>query len=370
MKVSFINYRYEKNLTVDDYVNMYPAMLGWNRALIDQGIQVNIYNRFSENKIFQKNGVQYYLLSDDKNPDLRWYQDPELFHEKIKTEPQDIIHINSFRYAYQASMLKRKIPSAKIVIQHHAEKPGHWFKRFLLKKLTGSADGFIFSSNEIYNEWVETGAISQDKKFAEIMEGSSDFSPENKNESRQITGMYGKPVLLWVGRLIENKDPITVLSGFLKLLNDFPEARLYMIFSEDDLKLQIESLTKQNTKLKDNVKLIGFVKYSEMEKYYNSSDYFVLGSHYEGSGFSLVEAMSCGVVPIVTDIPSFRMMTNCGKIGTLWKCGEVDSFYEKSKLIINQPIKNESEKALKFFKNNLSYPAIGKKAKLFYESLI
>ncbi len=51
--------------------------------------------------------------------------------------------------------------------------------------------------------------------------------------------------------------------------------------------------------------------------YYNSADYFVLGSHYEGSGFSLVEAMSCGVIPIVTDIPSFRMMTNNGKIGTL-----------------------------------------------------
>ncbi len=64
------------------------------------------------------------------------------------------------------------------------------------------------------------------------MEGSSNFTVGDRNEMRRKTGLTGNPILLWVGRLNENKDPITVLSGFLKLLNDFPEAQLYMIFSE------------------------------------------------------------------------------------------------------------------------------------------
>jgi glycosyltransferase involved in cell wall biosynthesis len=96
----------------------------------------------------------------------------------------------------------------------------------------------------------------------------------------------------------------------------------------------------------------------------------VLGSHYEGSGFSLVEAMSCGVIPIVTDIPSFRMITNNGKIGALWSCNDAYSFYKNAKEIINKAFEVESEKALDFFSDNLSFPAITRKAKMFYESLI
>jgi glycosyltransferase involved in cell wall biosynthesis len=231
-------------------------------------------------------------------------------------------------------------------------------------------DGFIFSSDGIYNEWVKTGAISPNKKFSEILEGSSDFLYTNRNEARQKTGLNGNPVLLWVGRLNENKDPLTVISGFEKLLNEFPQARLYMIYSDEDLKTKINSIILQNPLLRDKVILLGFINYSEIKSYYNSSDYFVLGSHYEGSGFSLVEAMSCGVIPIVTDIPSFRMMTNNGKIGTLWKCGNADSFYYNAKNILMKPLEIESKKSVSYFSTNLSYSAIGNLAKNFYESLI
>ena len=370
MKVTFVNYYYDKDIPIEKYLEKYPAILGWGKALADLGLEVKVYHRFNRDYTFCHHGAEFILINDNLANNLKWYRDPKLFHEKINSETQEIIHVNSFRYAYQASLLKKKISSAKIVIQHHAEKPGHPLKNFLLKKFTSSMDGFIFSSEEIYNEWVEIGAISHKKKFAEIMEGSSDFLPANKAESRKITGMSCKPIFLWVGRLNENKDPITVLTGFSKLLEDYPEAKLHLIFSENDLQEKIESFIKQNKVLKDKVRLMGFVKHSEMQEYYNSSDYFVLGSHYEGSGFSLVEAMSCGLVPIVTDIPSFRMMTNNGSVGILWKSGDANSFYEKAKTIMHQPIENESEKAIKFFNENLSYPAIGKKAKLFYESLL
>jgi glycosyltransferase involved in cell wall biosynthesis len=370
MKVSFINYRYDSDLTADQYLEKYPAMNGWNKALIDLGIQVNVYNRFSEDKDFKNDGVNYHLVHDNINPDLKWYQNTKLFHEKIISETQEILHINSFRYAYQASLLKKKIPLAKIVVQHHAEKPGKLFKPFFLRNFSSSLDGFIFSSKEIYDEWLKVKAIASNKSFAEIMEGSSYFIIKNREEIRHKTGMIGSPVLLWVGRLNENKDPITVLSGFLKLLNDYPDAKLYMIYSEDNFKIKVLSFIEQSNLLKNNVELLGFVDHKNISDYYNSADYFVLGSHYEGSGFSLVEAMSCGVIPIVTDIPSFRMMTNNGEIGTLWKCGNADSFYYNAKNILMKPLKIESKKTLSYFSTNLSYSAIGNMAKKFYESLI
>jgi len=370
MKVTFVNYYYDKDIPIDKYLNKYPTINGWCRALSDLGLEVQVYHRFNTDYSFKQDGVEYFLVKDDLRNDLKWYQTVSDFHKKISEHKHDIVHVSSFNYTYQASLLKSKCPQSKVVIQHHAEKPRNPVKRFLTRYFSSSLDGFIFSSSETYNEWLNEKIIASGKKFSEIMEGSSNFIYMSKDENRAKTGLSGKPVILWVGRLNENKDPLTVLSGFLKLLTDFPEAKLYMIYSDEDLKQQVLSFINQNSLLKNSVELIGFVEHKKISYYYNSADYFVLGSRYEGSGFSLVEAMSCGVVPIVTDIPSFRMITNNGQIGSLWQSGEANSFYESAKKMLDNPLDLELKKALDYFANNLSYPAIGKKAKNFYESLI
>jgi glycosyltransferase involved in cell wall biosynthesis len=53
-----------------------------------------------------------------------------------------------------------------------------------------------------------------------------------------------------------------------------------------------------------------------------AADMFVLGSHREGGSSALVEAMATGVTPVVTDIPSSRVLTGNGAVGALWPCGD------------------------------------------------
>ena len=64
------------------------------------------------------------------------------------------------------------------------------------------------------------------------------------------------------------------------------------------------------------------------------------------------------------------MITNYGQIGILWQSGKANSFYESAKKMLNNPLGLELKKTLEYFSDNLSYPAIGKKVKNFYESLI
>ena len=61
-----------------------------------------------------------------------------------------------------------------------------------------------------------------------------------------------------------------------------------------------------------------FIVQSELEKIYNQHQFFILGSHYEGSGYALLEAMACGCIPIVTNIPSYKFMTNNGDCALLF----------------------------------------------------
>ena len=89
-----------------------------------------------------------------------------------------------------------------------------------------------------------------------------------------------------------------------------------MIYHTDELISDIKKLLP--VKSGDQpVMLVGKIQHSELLYWFNSADFYLSASHYEGSGTALCEAMSCGCIPLVTDIPSFRMMS--GNSGLLYR---------------------------------------------------
>ena len=369
-KIAYINYYYDRDISLSEYFIRYPSIPGWCNAITGEDFEVNVYQRFNQDLFLRKDKVTYNLINDGENHRLKSLQRPEAFHEKIIRDKPDLIHVNSLDYVYQAYALKKKSPSSRIIIQHHAEKAWKGPGKIMRKYFSKSADGFIFSSKGIYDDWISSNALPRNKNFAEITEGSTFFSRSDRKDAKSKTDLNGNPVFLWVGRLNSNKDPLTVISGFQLLLKDFPLAKLYMIYSENDLEQDILSLVSNQNRLNDSVQLLGKINHTQMQDYYNSADYFVLGSHYEGSGYSLIEAIACGVVPIVTDIPSFKTITCNGKIGGLWKAGNAESFYQAAKKVLALPLNYESEKTAALFKSNLSYEIISQKAKEFYKKLL
>lgn len=370
MKLAYVNYYFDNDLSLREYFNKYPSIHGWCESVNDSDIDITVYQRFNGDFFFKKKGVQYKLINDGPGENPEAWKNTRLFHGQIIKDKPDIIHINSFNYLYQGYLLKRQLPESKIVFQHHAEKYRCGLKRYPGRFFSNYADGFIFSSKFIYEEWSRTGSISPVKCFAEIIENSTNFSKNATTVNRNNAGLTGEPVLLWVGRLNENKDPVTVLSGFEMLLNDFPKAMLYMVYSEKNLENKIFEMTGSSERLQNSVRLLGKTDHSLLNNYYNSADYFVAGSHYEGSGYSLIESMACGVIPIVTDIPSFRTITKNGKAGVLWQKGNPESFYEKAKEIINKD-KNIQRKIVgEIFDSDLSFDSISRKAGNFYREIL
>jgi glycosyltransferase involved in cell wall biosynthesis len=202
------------------------------------------------------------------------------------------------------------------------------------------------------------------------MEGSNHFRYQDRVTARARTKMAGNPVVLWVGRLIPLKDPLTVLEGFTRVLQHLPQARLYMAYGTADLLPAVRERIRASQTLSQAVTLLGRIEHSQLQDIYNSSDYFVLGSHQEGSGFALAEAMACGVVPVVTDIPSFRVMTDSGRIGACWRPGSPEAFAEKFLAVVPQPLEQLSRRAHSFFQSQLSYQAIARDSVRAYREVI
>ena len=116
--------------------------------------------------------------------------------------------------------------------------------------------------------------------------------------------------------------------------------------------------------------MVGNIPHEKMQQYYQSADIFVSASHSEGSGYSLSEALRCGCLPIVTDIPSFRMMTDDGNLGGLWTAGLPGSLVNTFMQHLETPYEERGLACINFFKENLSIQAIGKIAAGHYRDLL
>ena len=313
-----------------------------------------------------KNTVTYHFLSFKKK---KLYFPFEL-HRYIKNLKPDIVFVNGFIFPLQVIQLRKTLgKAAKIIVLHRAEKPFSGIKGYLQTIADKSVDAYLFVSDEFSVEWIKKGIFKNKKKIHEVMQSSSIFFQDDKIAARKILNISGEPAFLWVGRLEKNKDPLTVIKAFIKYLSFQPRAKLYMIYQDDQLLTDMKTLIDANNKTKDGIILIGKVEHRQLQTWYNAADFFISGSHYEGSGIAACEAMSCGCIPLLTDILSFRKMTGPDKCGMLYQPGNVDELLSVLIKISEMNIGSESEKTLKQFNNELSFTAITEKVKDIISSL-
>ncbi|MES2110213.1 MAG: glycosyltransferase family 4 protein [Bacteroidota bacterium] len=276
----------------------------------------------------------------------------------VKKLDPDVVIVQGLHNPVAVILLRFILPKrVKIIAHHHAEKPKPGIKIYAQKLADRFVDAYLFASAEMGLDWVKKGVISASGKIHEVMEVSSIFYSTDKSAARQRTGITGNPVFLWVGTLDANKDPLNVVKAFFKYSRHNPNARLYMIYHEAGLLPQIQELIA-NDEAGAAIILLGQKPHEELLYWFNSADIFISGSYYEGSGTAVCEAMSCGCIPVVTDIPSFRMITDNGKCGLLYPPGDEQALL--SALTEIEKINTVEKRALSLehFKRKLSFEAI------------
>ncbi|MEP7255239.1 MAG: glycosyltransferase family 4 protein [Ferruginibacter sp.] len=305
----------------------------------------------------ERKGVAYHFLNF-KIPKLYF---PRQLHSYIKRMQPDIVFVNGLIFPLQVIQLRLKLGNrVKIIVWHRSEKPFTGIKKYLQQLADKCVNAYLFTSLEFGKQWIEKDNIDQ-KKIREVMHGSSGFCPEDKAAARTGLSIAGSLIFLWIGRLNANKDPLTVIKAFIKFLSFQPLAKLYMIYQTEELLQEASDLIKQDKKAIQSIKLVGKIPHQQLQPWYSSADFIISSSHYEGGGIAVCEAMSCGCVPILTDIISFRKMTGPGKCGLLYEPGN-DEVLLKILLQTGQlNMEEERKKVLQQFKDELSFEAIAKK---------
>ncbi len=301
----------------------------------------------------------------------RFWHIPFRTHRYIRMQKPQVIIIQGFVFPLQLIFLRLSVGHhCAICLQHHGERPFKGLKGMIQQFADRFVTAYSFASKEMANDWISAGIISSIDKCFEVMGVSTSFGKEGKLLAVSKTGMKDGTCFLWVGRLNENKDPVTVLKAFEKYLALNPNAVLYMIYQDNDLEMEVKNLIKKNSTLENGVRLVGKIPHADLISWFSAADFFVSGSHREGSGYALIEAMACGCIPVVTNIPSFVKITDGGNCGLLYEAGNPDSLLNALVKSQQLDLPSEVNKVLNQFKLNLSFEAYAGQVQSMVESLL
>lgn len=122
------------------------------------------------------------------------------------------------------------------------------------------------------------------------------FTPSLYDKNRQ------KFILVYVSRLVDGKNHITLLKSFANLSLKYKNIELWFI-GDGDLKNQLIQYT-QKCKIKDKVCFFGNI--DNIPEILSQCNLAVFPSEYEGFSVALIEMMAMGLPVICSDIQNFK----------------------------------------------------------------
>jgi glycosyltransferase involved in cell wall biosynthesis len=349
-------------------LNAWSTLVDVAEAASKSGIRVSVVQACSHTEHLERNGVHYYFLPFDDASSRNAHA--AAYRGLLRSLAPDIFHVHGLDSPRQVQSLSELSSGVPIILQDHASRPPRIWRRASVRRGMSVAAGIAFCSLDQGQPFAKAGLIGSLTQLYEIPESTSRFAPGDRDEARRITAVEGDPAVLWVGHLDANKDPLTVLEGISAAARELPRLRLYCCFGNAPLLRAVQDRIESDTQLRDRVHLLGRLPHERIELLMRAADIFVLGSHREGSGYSLIEALACGLPPVVTDIPSFRSLTAAGSVGKLWPCDDPRALCQALQSIAHRADAEMRATVRAHFEQELSFGALGVKLMTMYENVL
>lgn len=171
-----------------------------------------------------------------------------------------------------------------------------------------------------------------------------------KNVVKRRRRVDKKKIIMSVGRLVEQKDFITLINAFDKVSKKFRDCIL-VIIGEGPMRNELVIHIKRKG-LASKVRLLGWKKNTSV--WIAQSDIFVLSSKREGFPYVLLEALNEGKPIISTDAPfGPREMLDGGKYGILIPVGDELNLAKAMLLLLKN--KNERKRYERCAKDRSAY---------------
>lgn len=361
LRVVYLNcHRAPPGEDVEQVLAVWPTLAHVPAALARAGVHVEVVQSAPSAAWLQRDGVTYRFAPGG----------PLRLAEAVAACRPDVVHHQSFRFAVHARALHRRLPRVPLLLQDHGGVPPTGWRRLVAAWGTRHVAAVAFTAREQASAYVRSAVLKPDIPVFEVMESSSLFTPQDQALARASTGLAGDPCLLWIGRLDANKDPLTVLAAFRRARRDLPNPHLWMCYTDAPFLPAVREWLASELELVHRVHLLGAVPHPRVEQYCSAADFVVSGSHAEGSGYAVLEALACGTTPLVTDIPSFRRITGGGKVGALVPPGDAQQMARAMVEWSSRDRASLRQQARLHFDRALSFRVVAAELRAAYEAIL
>jgi L-malate glycosyltransferase len=160
------------------------------------------------------------------------------------------------------------------------------------------------------------------------------FQPEVRSETIKQSDLSGNCIrIICTRNLAAVYDVETLIKAIPFVIEKFSQLQ-FIILGDGVLKKELQNLANR-LGISGKVSFIGQVSHDDLIHYLNSSDIYVSTSLSDGTSISLLEAMSCGLPCIVSNIPANKPWIKEGENGLLFKPGNDKELAEKIVCILD-----------------------------------
>jgi len=195
-----------------------------------------------------------------------------------------------------------------------------------LPKIVSQCDGIITVSNYSKKDIIEAFNFPEDKVYVTHLASEDIYRPLDKRIARYIAEKYYSikgEFILYVGGFSPRKNIVGLIESFSKLLSSYKKDIKLVIAGKQGKSYEIYKNRAEELHISDKVLFPGFISIDHLPYIYNASKLFVYPSFYEGFGLPPIEAMSCGVPVIASNVTSIPEVV--GSAGLLINPKDIDN---------------------------------------------
>lgn len=307
------------------------CIIHFGPGLREKGGVVSVINGIVDSKLSFKYNLRNIETTKSKGKMLSFLKSIINFIRMKRIYDIKIVHIHMASYGsfYRKSIMAILASMFKIPIVIHVH--GACFNIFYnsLNKCLKKYCNYIFKlSNKVIvlsESWKEffISFVNEEKILVlhNSVKISENFNKEIKTDNEKVT-------FLFMGRCSNRKGVYDLLDIVENIKNDneYTENNFELLLAGDGELEKIKNII--NVKKIDNiVKVLGWVDEKEREELLKKSDVFILPSYNEGLPMAMLEAMSRGLVPVVSSVGGIPEVIKDGLNGYINEAGDKEAFY-------------------------------------------
>ncbi|HEU0014865.1 MAG TPA: glycosyltransferase family 4 protein [Longimicrobium sp.] len=366
VQVSF--FRDPARRSAAELVEAWPTLTAVAGAAADAGVEVAVVQAAWRDDVRQRAGVTLHFVAEPGArvlPRRLSSAFPARLLARVRSLRPDVVHVQGLGFPVSTRLASTL--GAPVMVQDHSGRLPPPSRRALHRWGLARVAGAAFTDRAQAEPFFAAGLLRPGLPVFEVLESSSTFTPGDVAAARAAAGIHGDPCVLFVGRLNEGKDPLTVLDAFARAAPRLPDARLWMVYGDAPMLDAVQARIAGDEALRDRVRLLGRVPHARIETLARAADLFVSASRRESAGYAVLEAIACGAVPLLADIPAHRRITRGGAIGGLFPLGNADALAARLVEHADRDRAEARRRAREHFDRHLSFAALGRELRDAYE---